>query len=256
MTTALLELKHSLSTLNLREAAGALEELLLTAEKEQWSYREFIQQLLNREEQRREEKQLAKRLKSATLPEIKTLADFNPEESATLSKKQLAQLQELVWLEQSYHILLLGPPGVGKTLLAIGLGVEAIHKGFKVSFVTMDTLVLLLKTQEISRQAKGKMKRIIGSDLIILDDLMFMAMDRAEANLFFQFINKVYGQSSLIITSNKEPDDWGDLLGDIAITTAILDRIFHKSEVIQLGGDSNRLKHRKTIFGDLAVHNK
>lgn len=256
MTTALLELKHSLSTLNLREAAGAVEDLLLTAEKEQWSYREFIQQLLNREEQCREEKQLAKRLKSATLPEIKTLADFNPEESDTLSKKQLAQLQELVWLEQSYHILLLGPPGVGKTLLAIGLGVEAIHKGFKVSFVTMDTLVLLLKTQEISRQAKGKMKRIIGSDLIILDDLMFMAMDRSEANLFFQFINKVYGQSSLIITSNKEPDDWGDLLGDIAITTAILDRIFHKSEVIQLGGDSNRLKHRKTIFGDLVVHNK
>jgi DNA replication protein DnaC len=253
MTTALLTLKQTLSTLNLREAAGVVEDLLLTAEKQQWSYRECIQQLLDHEGDRREEKQLAKRFKSAAFPEIKTLADFNPEESATLSKKQLAQLQELVWLEQSYHILLLGPPGVGKTLLATGLGVEAVNKGFKVSFVTMDTLVLLLKTQEISRQAAGKMKRIIGSDLIILDDLMFMAMDRAEANLFFQFINKVYGQSSLIITSNKEPDDWGDLLGDIAITTAILDRIFHKSEVIQLGGDSNRLKHRKTIFGDLAI---
>jgi DNA replication protein DnaC len=112
----------------------------------------------------------------------------------------------------------------------------------------MDTLIQLFKTQEISRQAKFKLKRILNSDLIILDDLMFMAMDRNEANLFFQFINKVYGQSSLIITSNKGPAEWGELLGDAAITTAILDRIIHKSEVIQLSGDSNRLKYRKTIF--------
>lgn len=97
----------------------------------------------------------------------------------------------------------------------MGLGIEALHKGFKVSFVTMDTLIQLLKTQEISRQAKFKMKRTLDSDLIILDDLMFMAMDRNEANLFFQFINKVYGESSLIITSNKGPADWGELLGDL-----------------------------------------
>jgi DNA replication protein DnaC len=255
VTTALRTLKQSLSTLHLREAAGIVEELLLTAEKQQWSFREFAQRLLDHEGKCREAKQLAKRFKSAAFPEIKTLAEFKPEESDTLSKKQLAQLQELVWLEQAYHILLLGPPGVGKTHLAIGLGVEALQKGFKVSFVTMDTLIQLLKTQEISRQAQLKMKRIFESGLIIIDDLMFMAMDRNEANLFFQFINKVYGQSSLIITSNKGPSDWGELLGDVAITTAILDRIIHKSEVIQLTGDSNRLKHRKTIFGDLVTHN-
>lgn len=250
MTAALLTLKQSLSSLHLREAAGIVEELLLTAEKQEWSYRECIQHLLDHEGKRREEKQLAKRFKAAAFPEIKTLAEFNPEESASLSKKQLSQLQELVWLEQAYHILLLGPPGVGKTHLSIGLGVEALQRGFKVSFVTMDALIQGLKMQEISRQAQLKVKRIIESDLIILDDLMFMAMDRVEANLFFQFINKVYGQSSLIITSNKEPKDWGELLGDVAITTAILDRIIHKSEVIQLNGDSHRLKNRKTIFSD------
>jgi DNA replication protein DnaC len=249
MTEAILTLKKSLSHLHLKAAAGIVEDLLLTAEKQQWSYRECIQQLLDHEGNLREEKQLAKRYKSAALPERKTLAAFNTEQSTSLSKKQLAQLQELVWLEQAYHILLLGPPGVGKTHLAIGLGIEALEKGFKVSFVTMDTLIQLIKTQEISRQAKFKLKRILDSDLIILDDLMFMAMDRNEANLFFQFINKVYGQSSLIITSNKGPAEWGELLGDAAITTAILDRIIHKSEVIQLNGDSYRLKYRKTIFG-------
>jgi DNA replication protein DnaC len=94
------------------------------------------------------------------------------------------------------------------------------------------------------------MKRIVSSDLVIIDDLMFMAMDSAEANMFFQLINKLYGQTSVIITSNKGPEDWGELLGDPAITTAILDRIIHKCEVIHLNGDSYRVKYRKTIFGN------
>ena len=85
---------------------------------------------------------------------------------------------------------------------------------------------------------------------MIIDDLMFLAMEKGESNLFFQFVNKLYGQSSIILTSNKGPEDWGELLGDPAITTAILDRILHKSEVIKLSGDSFRIKHRETIFGN------
>ena len=108
----------------------------------------------------------------------------------------------------------------------------------------------LLKTQEISRNAQLRVNRIIRSDLVILDDLMFMALDRQEAHLFFQLINKLYGQASIILTSNKGPEDWGELLGDPAVTTAILDRILHRSEVIHLTGDSYRLKHRQTIFGN------
>ena len=112
----------------------------------------------------------------------------------------------------------------------------------------MDHLIQLLKTQEISRSSQYRLRRIYNSDLVILDDLMFMAMDRNEANWFFQFVNKLYGQTSIILTSNKGPEDWGELLGDQAITTAVLDRILHKSEVIQLSGDSYRLKYRQTIF--------
>jgi DNA replication protein DnaC len=113
----------------------------------------------------------------------------------------------------------------------------------------MDQLLHLLKTQEISRNSQIRVKRIVRSDLVILDDLMFMALDRQEAHLFFQLINKLYGQSSIILTSNKGPEDWGELLGDPAVTTAILDRILHRCEVIHLTGDSYRLKHRQTIFG-------
>jgi len=134
--------------------------------------------------------------------------------------------------------------------LSISLGIEAINRGYRVSFVQMDELIHLLKTEEISRNSRAKVKRIVGSNLVIIDDLMFMAIDRYESNLFFQLINKLYGQTSIIITSNKAPQDWGDILGDPAITTAILDRLIHKSEVIHLSGDSFRLTHRQTIFGN------
>ena len=152
-------------------------------------------------------------------------------------------------MEQAYSLILLGPTGVGKTHLSIGLGIEAIIRGYKVSFVMMDSLINILKTQEISRISRAKVKRVVESDMVIIDDLMFLAMNNHEANLFFQLINKLYGQSALVITSNKGPEDWGDMLGDPAITVAILDRIIHKSEVIHMNGDSHRLKNRQTIFG-------
>jgi DNA replication protein DnaC len=112
----------------------------------------------------------------------------------------------------------------------------------------MDDLVQVLKTQEITRGSKTKLKRIIASDLVIIDDLMFLAMDRHEGNLFFQLINKLYGQSSVIITSNKGPEDWAELLGYQAIATAILDRLIHRCEVINFNDDSYRMTHRETIF--------
>ena len=199
----------------------------------------------------REKRKLEKRLKLASFPEYKTLSEFNLSEQQSLSERQLNQLKELIWLEQGYNIIFLGPPGVGKTHMAIGIGIEAINNGYKVKFSTMADLVHILKTQEISSVSRNTVKRIVESDLFIIDDLMFMAMEKHEANLFFQLINKLYGQTSVVITSNKSPEVWGELLGDQAITTAILDRIVHKCEVINFFNDeSYRIKHRKTIFDE------
>ncbi|MTI79528.1 MAG: hypothetical protein FH758_01400 [Firmicutes bacterium] len=122
--------------------------------------------------------------------------------------------------------------------------------GYKVSFTTMDDLVHILKTEEIARSSKIKLKRIISSDLVIIDDLMFLAMNRQEGNLFFQLVNKLYGRTSVVITSNKGPEDWAELLGDPAVAAAILDRLIHRSEVINLTGDSYRITHRETTFGN------
>jgi DNA replication protein DnaC len=162
--------------------------------------------------------------KLASFPECKTLDDFDLSDQESLSKKQLNQLRELIWLEQAYNLIFLGPPGVGKTCLSIGLGMEAINHGYRVSFVQMNELIRLLKTEEISRNSRAKVKRIVGSDLVIIDDLMFMAIDRHEANLFFQLINQLYGQTSILLIPTKAPKK-GVYFWVIHDTTAILDRL-------------------------------
>jgi len=248
MQTTIDNLKIMLKTANLHHVAEQIEELLNIPLDQSMSYEKFLERILQCEIKGREEKRFERRLKYAMFPEYKTLDEFDLNEQPSLSRRQFNQLKELSWVEQGYNLILLGPTGVGKTMLSVGLGIHAINSGYKVHFVTMNDLVYILKTQEILRTSRVRYKRIIESDLVIIDDLMFMAMEKHEANLFFQLINKLYGQSSIIITSNKSPDDWGELLGDPAITTAILDRIVHKCEVLNLNGDSYSLKHRQSIF--------
>lgn len=242
-------IKEMLNSLNMKYSAEYVDELLEISINESLSYENLLEKLLNWEIDARERKRIENRLKLAEFPEYKTLDEFNIQEQQSLSQKQLNQLKELTWIEQGYNLVLLGPSGVGKTHIGVGLGIQAITKGYKAMFVQMDELMHMLKTQEILRASRARLKRIVDSDLLIIDDLMFMAMEKHEANLFFQLINKLYGQTSLIITSNKGPEDWGELLGDPAITIAILDRIVHKCEIINLDGDSYRMRHRKTIFG-------
>ena len=200
------------------------------------------------EQQRRSEKVIEKRLKWASFPIYKTLEEFSLQEQPTLKKQSFNQLTDLAWLDQLYNLILLGPTGVGKTHLAIGIGIKAIQEGYKVAFISMGELIHVLKTEEMTRKSKLRLKRIREANLVILDDLMFMAIDRREANLLFYLINELYNQSSILLTSNRGPGDWGELLGDPALTAAILDRLIHRSEVIQLGGDSYRMKYRSTIF--------
>ena len=238
-----------LKTLNMNHAGAALSRIIEKSIESSYSCEMFLTEILKEEISGRERRKFEKRLKLANFPEYKTLEEFNLDEQITLSKRQFNQLRELSWLEKGFNLIFLGAPGVGKSHISIGLGIEALNKGYKVRFITMADLIHQLKTQEISSTSRTSIKRIIESDLVILDDLMFMAMEKNEANLFFQLINKLYGQTSLIITSNKGPEDWGELLGDPAITTAILDRLIHKCEIINIhDNDSYRMKHRERIF--------
>jgi DNA replication protein DnaC len=253
--TQLNQLQELMKNLRLTETANNLPTLIREAEQKDLSFTQFLLDVATYEQTRRDEKQLENRFKWATFPFYKTLDEFNIKEQKSLSAKQVNRLRDLTWIEQLYNIILLGPPGVGKTLLSVGLGIEAINQGYKVIFTAMGDLVHVLKTEEITRKSKMRMKRIREADLVIIDDLMFMAMDKQEANMFFHLINDLYNQSSIILTSNKGPKEWGELLGDQAITTAILDRILHRVEIIHLNEDSWRMKHRSTIFGQQSVSN-
>lgn len=254
MTETVHTLQNSLRHLRMSEVANELPIYLRKAEQSSWTYQEFLQEILGYELKRREEKNIEKRLKRAKFPYHKTLEEFHIHEQQSLSTRQLNQLKELNWLEQQYNLILLGPPGTGKTHIGIGLGLEAIHRGYKVVFSTMGELVHLLKTGEYIRKSQTQLKRLKESDLVIIDDLMYMAMDQREANLFFHLINHLYERSSIILTSNKGPEQWGELMGDQGITTAILDRLLHRVEVIQFNNnESYRIKHRATIFDEKGV---
>ncbi|MFL6556007.1 MAG: IS21-like element helper ATPase IstB, partial [Bacillus sp. (in: firmicutes)] len=209
------QLQDALVSLRLSEASKELPAILAKAEKDQVSYLSFLNILVEYERNKRDEKNMEKRLKLASFPCITPLDDFNLEEQESLSQKEFNQLKELAWVEQLFNLILLGPPGVGKTHLAVGLGLEAIQKGYKVSFISMGELVHTLKTLDITRKSQTRIKRIKDSNLVIIDDLMYAAMDPREANLFFQLVNDLYNHSSIILTSNRSPKEWTELLGDV-----------------------------------------
>jgi DNA replication protein DnaC len=125
---------------------------------------------------------------------------------------------------------------VGKTHMAVGLGLEAINRGYRVSFITMGDLVHTLKTIDITRKSQTKIKRLKESQLVIIDDSMYAAMDPREANLSFQLINDLYNNSSIILTYNRSPKEWTELQGDVGVATAILDRLIHRAEIVHFNG--------------------
>lgn len=125
------------------------------------------------------------------------------DEQTAITERQLKQLCEFQWLEQSYNLILLVPPGAGKTLLAIGLGIEAIQKGYQVYFVTMGELIQLLKTEEFTHRSQVQLKRLRASDMVIIDDVMYIALDQREATLFFRLIHQLYEHSSIILSTHR-----------------------------------------------------
>src|SRR5699024_1627283 len=131
------------------------------------------------------------------------------------------------WVDEHFTLIMVGPPGVGKTLLSTGLGIHAVNQGYQVSFVPMDHLVYILKTREYISKSRTRDKRMAASDLIIIDDIMYMAYEPQDAQLSIQFSYDMYDKPAFILTSYNGPNEWGHFLGDTTLTTAILDRLLH-----------------------------
>jgi DNA replication protein DnaC len=212
------------------------------------SYLEFALRLLNAEISHRNTKDLERKIKVAKLPLNHELQQYDTSHAGSLPKVKLEQLKELTWLDQNFNLIIMGPNGVGKSFLAAGLCQHAVKGGYRAYFRTMEYIMTMLKSKDISRSAMADNRRLSKAHLIVIDDIMMFSIARNEANAFFHFINAQHEKTSFIITTNKSPKEWAETLGDEVITTAILDRLLYRCEIIKLTGDSYRMKNRKTIF--------
>jgi DNA replication protein DnaC len=187
-------------------------------------------------------------MNQARFPEHKTLDEFDFGFQQSVSKQQMLQLMDMTWVEKAFYLFFLGPSSIGKTHLSLCLGIRAVELGYQVSFVTLDELIDILKTQEVLAKSKRRLKYIMNSSLVVIDEVGFLPVSRQEANMFYQLVSHFYQNTSVIITSNKGFEEWTEFLGDTAITTAILDRLIHNSEIFNMTGDSYRVKNRNTIL--------
>lgn len=234
--------------LKLSGIATTASSLLMEAEKQQASYLDFVLKLLHTELEFRNSRNLLKRLKSAKLPHGNDLDHWQCNRQNGISKSQLSQLRECIWLDQNFNIILMGPSGTGKTFMAAGLCLDAIKKGYKAMFRTMDQLCYMLKMKDVTRSAALEHKAIMNVNLLAIDDIMMFPIEKKQAVALFNLINHLHQHASLIVTTNKSPDEWAKMLDDEVLATAILDRILYNCEVIKLIGKSFRIDNRKTIF--------
>ncbi|MCO1604780.1 IS21-like element helper ATPase IstB [Desulfosporosinus nitroreducens] len=226
---------------------GPVDLETLYAKKNNLTPLESVEVFLSEQQRLRTEKQNLIRRRRANLPAEKTLETFDFGFQRSVSKEQMLRLSDMTWVEQAFNICFLGPPGIGKTHLALSLAVQALNLGYAVAFTTLDELIITLKTSQISTASKRRIKIFNSAALVIIDEVGFMPLSTIEANLFFGFVSSMSEKTSLIITSNKGFDEWADFLGDATITTAILDRLIHHCEILNMTGNSYRLQHRKTI---------
>lgn len=242
------QIKHYADILRLTQTKNAPEEIIHKAQLDKPSYSEFLLSLFHREVMHRQKTDLERRMKLARLPKDHQLDkyDFNVTNGITIP--QLKQLRELMWLEQNYNLILMGPSGTGKTYIAAGLIHDAVAAGYKAYFITMEELITVLKMKEMTSTALNTYNRLIKAHLIAIDDIMLFPIKKHEAVAFFNLINHLHEQSSVIITTNKSPKQWAETLEDEVLATALLDRLLYRCEVLKMEGKSFRMENRKTIF--------
>jgi len=241
-------IKNQCKQLHLTALSANFDDVIACAESQKLSYQDLIKMLMDKEIDHRKQKDLEKRTKQARLPLAYNLDYYDFSFSNGLDKQQLNQLRELSWLEQNFNVILMGPSGTGKTFIAGGLCFDAIDKGYRAYFKTMEELVKVLKMKDITKSAAVEYLRIIRSHLLVIDDIMMFPVTQQDSVAFFNLINELHEKTSLVITTNKSPKEWTEVLKDQVLTTALLDRILFKCEIIKLDGKSYRMENRKTIF--------
>lgn len=240
-TLVMERLQSNLTRLRLQRVSAVLPELATSAQQLSKSYLDFLDELLEEEVAHKEQRRVETTLKISGLPFVKTIDEFDFLFQPKLDKQQVMGLFDLSFIERKENVIFLGPPGVGKTHLAVALAIKACRAGITIYFTTMADLIAKLK-QDHDVNSAGRGRSYYKSALVIVDEVGYTPVSREECNLFFRFISYRYEKTSTIITSNKAFGDWAELFSDQVIVTAILDRLLHHSVVINIKGNSYRLR--------------
>lgn len=232
-----------LEQLGLSYASERLGDLLSEAVKGDVAPHRFLDELLDEEVSRREERRIRTSLRLSGLPPGQTLGNFDFGFQPAIEKSRVETLATCTWIRENEGLLLAGPPGVGKTHLAVALGVKAVEHGFSVAFFRLDDLLHALKRDQELPPRRLRSKKYMKVALLIIDELGFQPLSRLEASLFFRVVSYRYQRGSILVTTNKAVKDWAEVLaGDEVMTTALLDRLLHRCHMLNIKGRSYRLR--------------
>jgi DNA replication protein DnaC len=240
-----MQLNSLLEKMKMDHLSAQLDAICEQAAKKDLGYREFLTQALDSEWKGRHRKGVESRLKMARFPWIKTLEQFDFSFQPSVDKKVIRELSTQAFVDRAENVIILGPPGVGKTHLAIALGVKAVEAGHKVLFLTLESMITRLTKARTENRADRQLQQFVYPKVLIIDEMGYLPMNREEAGMLFRLLNRRYEKASLIITSNKSFVDWGELFNDQVLATAILDRLLHHCTTINIKGESYRLKEKR-----------
>lgn len=238
------EIRQYAKILRLSNVRSNCSDIIHKAQIDKPTYLTYTKEVLKDEVETRQRNDLLRRMRQAKLPKNCDLDRFDFNHSAGITKSQLQQMRELVWLDQLYNLIFMGPSGTGKTFMTAGLIRDAVMRGYKALFMTMEALVNILRLKEVSSSAMNAYNGILRCNLIGIDDIMLMPMKKEEAVAFFNLINNLHEKTSIIITTNKAPTEWVEILQDEVLAQALLDRLLYRCDVVKLVGSSYRMENR------------
>ncbi len=240
-----MQLEGLLEKLKMDHLLPQLDSVCEQASKRDLAYKEFLAEALVVEWTGRHLRGVEGRLKQARLPMVKTIEQFDFSFQPSIDRKVIRELSGLGFVDRAENVVFLGPPGVGKTHLAIALGVKAIEAGHRVLFLTLESLLTRLTRAKRENRLERQLQQFVYPKMLLLDEMGYLPMNREEASLFFRLLCRRYEKASIIVTSNKSFVDWGEIFNDQVLATAILDRLLHHSTTINIKGESYRLKEKR-----------